>query len=831
MKWIESLAQDRRYAMRGLRRTPVVTTVAVLSLAIGVGATTAVFTLANVMLLKPLPFPEPDRLVVAYQTATRPGFGATDTVPWSVARYQRLADLVPAFETVGFAAWQDMNIRPEFPNSPVERVRVEIVSASAIEALRVTPYYGRRFQRDEDEPGTPYTAGLISYRLWRRRVADYGETVNLHGAPMTVVGIMPESFTGFGAGADIWIPLHAMPRIQGGPQWTERLGNQVGTVIARVRPDVAISVVAAQMTVAAQALSASIPERFAPSGSQWGAGVIGLQEARRHPLVRPLLRILAVAVGAVLLIVCANLAGLLLARAHARRTEIRIRLALGARRSRIARQLLTESVLLAGLGALPGLGIAYVGAEALASLRPKLPPTFVLLRGTDLLEGVSLLPDWRVLAFMAGLTIAVGLGFGSVPAIAAARMRTRVLLSGEMEGGGRGASRGRSVLVIGQVALATMLLIGAGLMGRSFRQLVQTDLGFEFRGTTIMRLASTDTSAAAAARRDVMLERIADIPLVEGVATQSCVPFDRECLFRMPLHADGQTPLEAARAPEVQVHTVSADYFRVLRIPIIEGRGFALSEESGTSTGVIISASAARRLWRDGRSPIGRLVEAHGPSQPRSEVIGIVGDTKFETIEGPAGAALYRSSTRSSDGGPQYGAALIIRSAADAGRLIPLVAGEVTKADPSIAISGVATGVELVAAAASSTRFIATLLGAFAILAAFLAAIGIYGVLTYMVALRAREYGIRMAIGASATWVVGDVVKHGLFLTASGLALGIGGALGATTILTRFLYDVARADAITYAAITLVIGAVGATAALIPAWRATRVDPAAVLRD
>jgi hypothetical protein len=278
------------------------------------------------------------------------------------------------------------------------------------------------------------------------------------------------------------------------------------------------------------------------------------------------------------------------------------------------------------------------------------------------------------------------------------------------------------------------------------------------------------------------------------------------------------------------MHAVSADYFRVMRIPIVEGRGFGPAEEDGTSSGVIISESVARRLSRDGRSVIGRLVEARGPSAPRSEVIGVVGETKFESIEAPASPALYMASDQSSEG-PQYGTAVFIRSRGAEARVIPLVSREINKVDPSIAISGTTTGEGLVAAAASSTRFVAALLGGFALLAAFLAAMGIYGVLTYMVTLRAREYGIRIAIGATSGWVLADVARHGLMLVGAGLTLGIAGALGSTTILSRFLYEVARVDPITYVGITILVATVGGIAALVPAWRATQLDPAVVLRD
>jgi hypothetical protein len=340
----------------------------------------------------------------------------------------------------------------------------------------------------------PQAAVVISHRLWQRRIADVGSTVHLDGVPATVVGVMPRSFTGFTRGADVWVPLHVMPRIHGNSRWIEHLDGQYGMMIARVRQGSSIELAASQLAAATPKLQAMFPDRAGPRGRiERGAGLVRLDEARRHPLLKPLLRLLSVAVGAVLLIVCANVAGLLLARGRARQSEMGVRVALGAGRGRIARQVMTESLVLAVLGAIPGVALGVWGAAALTTVRPRLPETGVLLRGTDILEGVSVAPDWRVLSFAALISIVVGLLFGVAPAFVAAKANVGDLLNTGRSWLETGRVRGRRSLVVTQVALATMLLVGAGLMVRSLQVLLRANLGFDPKGVVVVRLASPDT--------------------------------------------------------------------------------------------------------------------------------------------------------------------------------------------------------------------------------------------------------------------------------------------------------------------------------------------------
>jgi putative ABC transport system permease protein len=830
--WLDSLRQDLRFAVRSLGRTPLFTSVAALSLALGIGATLAVFTLANVMLLKPLPFDAPEQLLVAFQT--RPGAvaGHSDTLRWPFAKYERLRRLVPEIEDAGFSTWQDVTIPTAVG---AERVRAEIVTASMLTMLRVKPAFGRTFLGDEDMPNAASSVGMVSFRLWRRQFASdpgmVGSKIQINGVPITIVGVMPLEFTGFVSGADVWLPLHVMARVQPGSRWSGRLAEQVGTIVVRARSagEADLSALRLRLRAAARELSSMVPDPGS-AGGELSADVISLAKARRHPMVEPLLILLAIGVGAVLLIVCANVAGLLLARGRARQGEMAVRIALGARPSRIVRQLMTENVVLAFLGTLPGILVAYWGAVALAQLRPQLPQTFVLLRGTDLLAGASLAPDWRFYAAASALALVVALLFGAAPALAAARTAIGEMLKSAGRHKGHWKAGGRRAIVAGQVALATMLLVGAGLMVRSLRAIARTDLGFDPRGVIVVGVSSSDTTAAGRARRQAVLDEIGTLPTVEVAGVASCRPFDRECSFSMPVAGVGAIALDPARAPELDVHLVSPGYFDAMRIPVVAGRELGMAEMTGESRGVLISESAARLLWKDRQWVPGRTVMARGPGQEPSEVIGVVADVKFASVEKTPRAALYMTQALAGEGA-QYTATVYVRARAISGALLSLIQQAIQRGDPTAAISSMTSATDLVRGATSSTRFVATLLVVFAAIAAFLAMLGIYGVLAFMVAERGREISIRIAFGAQPRWLVGDVLRQSALLTGAGLGVGIIGALGASSVLSSFLYGVARADALTYVTIVVVVTGVGLLAAFVPAKRVTTVNVAALLRE
>jgi predicted permease len=624
----------------------------------------------------------------------------------------------------------------------------------------------------------------------------------------------------------MWVPIEAVGALDT-PRRRQQMEGGMGTVVGRLAPNATLTTADAQLKAAARTLNTIFPPpAFGPRKATWSGGAVGFAEARRHPLVRPLLVVLSIVVTGVLLIVCANLGGLLLARARAREAEMGVRIALGAGRGRLVRQLLTESVVLAVLGAIPGIAIAYGGAVALAHLRPALPPNYILLRSVDLLQGASLAPDRRVLTFAVAVTLVVGFAFGAFPALAASRMNIAAIIKVAANRGATTRARGRCALVIGQIALATTLLVGAGLMVRSFRALLASDIGFVPDNLVKLRIAGGDSAASTPARRAELLARIAALPGVESAAATNCAPFESDCSLMPVTRVDTRT-VERDEYPPVEVHTVSAEFLRVLRIPLRLGRPFDAREMAGEPTAVILNESAARLLWK-GESPIGRRLSTFQDRQPQVEVIGVVADVKYEAIDAPARPAVYYAVAQFSASG---GSVIFARSRGDAAALLPAIRRVIAESNPALAIHGVATGEEMLARAASSTRFVTTLLSSFGVVAGLLAALGVYGVLAYLVSQRKREFGIRMAIGALPSSLLGLVFRQGLALTIGGLILGVAGAIAASRLISSFLDGVGRSDALTYGVIVVIVGAAGLLATVIPARRATQVDPIIALRD
>jgi len=832
--WLDAAMQDARYAVRSLRKSPAFATVAIASLALGIGATTAVFTLVNAMLLRPLPLPEPGRLAITFQTVTPGVFFGVDSVPWTYQKYLRLRDMVPAFADAAFSSWEEYNLRRTGAAAstprPAERMRAELVTTNLFSTLGAGALLGRTIGPTDSVPSRTGAVAVLSEPLWRRYFgADsgvLGTTAMLDQLPVTIVGVMPASFTGIREGAEMWVPSKAIAELSS-PRRRQQLERGMGAVVARLRPGVSLATTNTQVVAATRQINEAMPlPAFGPRQATWSGGAIGFAEARRHPLIRPLLAVLSIAVGGVLLIVCANIAGLLLARARAREGELGVRIALGAGRGRLVRQLLTESVALALLGGIPGVVIGYFGATVLARLRPTLPPNYVLLRSVDLLQGVSLAPDWRVLTVVTVVTVVVGLLFGAAPALAASRTSIAELIKVAGNRGGTTRARGRRMLVVGQVALATTLLVGAGLMLRSFRALVRSDIGFDSSGLVVLRLSGGDTTVAAKLRRGEMVARIAALPGMEAAASHNCVPFGSDCVMAPLTNLDGRA-VERDEFPPIEVHVASRDYLRALRIPLRAGRWFDERETPGRRSAVVLNETAARLLWRGG-SPVGRQLAMFDAEMPPVEVIGVVADVKYDAIDAPVRPAVYFEAGQSDEMG---GSVLIARTRTSPAEAIPAIRRVVAETDPTLAVYGVVTGSDMLARAASSTRFVTMLLTGFGATAVLLAALGVYGVLAYLVTQRRREFGVRMAIGAQPSSVLALVVKQGAWLTVLGLIAGVGGAVAATRLLRTFLFGVAPDDVVTYVVIVVLVGMVGVVAALVPALRATRVDPVIALRE
>ena len=832
--WVDATLQDARYALRSLRKSPAFSVVAIASLALGIGATTAVFTLVNVILLRPLPFPDASRLVLTFQTSTPGMFFGVDSMPWTYNKYIRLREMVPAFGDAGFSSWDEYNLRRTgvpagTPAQAAERVRAELVTTSLFSTLGARALIGRTITAADSLPSAAGAVAVLSEPLWRRQFsgdsAVIGTMAALDQLPVTIIGVMPASFTGIRENAEMWVPIKALAELDS-PGRREEMGDEMGAVVARLTPNASLAAADAQIKAAARVLIGEFPPAPGSRKTERSGGVVGFAEARRHPLIRPMLLVLSVAVGGVLLIVCANLSGLLLARARARASELGVRIALGAGRGRLVRQMLTESVVLALAGGIPGVLIAYGGAAALARLRPTLPPNYALLRSVDVLQGVSLAPDWRVLTFVTVLTMVVGLLFGVAPALAASRTNIAEIIKVAGSRAGTTRGRGRRTLVVGQVALATVLLVGAGLMVRSFRALLETDIGFAPDHLVTLRLSGGDSTVATKERRQEMLARIAALPGMESAAAANCPPLGSDCVF-MPVSRVDARAIPRGEYPPLEVHVVSRDFLRTLRVPLRQGRVFDARELPGRPNAVILNQSAARLLW-PGQSPIGRHLATFRDQVAPAEVVGVVADVKYEAIERPARPAVYYDASQSSGRG---GSVIVARTRGKPADALPAMRRVIAETDPTFAVFDVATGDERLARAASSTRFVTMLLSGFGLAAALLAALGIYGVLAYLVTQRRREFGIRMAIGALPSSVLALVVRQGVGLTLAGLVLGVAGAFAATGLLSSFLFGVARADALTYAVIVVLVGLTGVLAALIPARRATRVDPVIALRE
>ncbi len=827
-RWLETIAQDARYGLRSLRRTALATSVMVASVALGIGIATAVFTLADVMLFRPLPYRAAERLVVPYQTVIVRAGARRDTIPWSLARYEVLRRSVQGFEDAGFAAWVDGIIRPDIEDKPI---RIEAVTPSLLTTLSIGAQAGRVFRGDEDAADVAGTVAMISDRLWRTEYAAdrsiVGRAVSINGVPVTVVGVMPRAFNGFVVGADVWLPIRMMARVDPSSRWTERISTQVGTVIARMAPGQTIPLIQRQLEAAFPILNALTAEPYVASDAQLGIGVITLAEARRHPLVKPMLQLMGAAVLGLMLIVCANIASILLARGHARRNEMGVRIALGASGGRVGRQVLTESTLLGALGLPPGILLGFVCAGALASLRPSLPQTWVLLRGTDLLAGASLAPNLRVLVFSSAVAAIATLLFGIGPSVAAARVDPVKLMTSAGDSHTSAPVRGRQFLVMAQVALATILLVTAGLMTRSLRAMLNTDLGFQPSGVVTFRLSSIDTSASARIRRREMLTQIAGAPAVQGVTMAPCVPFDLACMMTVGVRAVGNAD-PTARPVGMEYRPAAADYFRTLGITITAGRALVAEDTTVGRPRVVISETAARRLFGT-LSPIGREIAfSEGDGTPM-EVVGVARDVRFRSVDAASTPAIYLLAGEDA-GAPRFNSMLYVRSTAPPGAAISAVTRAIRESGAPVGISEARPLAAIVRAETSSTRFVAVVLLGFAVSAVLIAGLGVYGVIAYIITQRTREFGVRLVLGADQWQLLRTVVGRGAALVGGGAVVGIVVALGASRVVAALLYGVETFDAVTYAVVVTLVVVIGLTATFLPALRIGRIDPSAALR-
>jgi putative ABC transport system permease protein len=802
LAWLESLGRDLVYGLRNLRRSPGFTSVAVLVMGLGIGANTAMFTLVNGVLLRPLPFPESHRI---FQISYWPrewhlffGAGMVDSQYLDFHRRQR--------EYESLATFASNLVTLTGAGDPV-RLAGAAVTTEFLDVLRVQPAVGRGFTADD----IPEHVVLLGDTLWRNRFAAdpaiVGRTIALDGIAHTVVGIMPRGFA-FPPETELWTQFEV--RLEKGNSFTR-------PVIGRLKPGVSHG----QAQAAFDAFTAALPRRFPGTSASMVARVQPLQDVVVGP-IRGALAVFTGAVAFVLLIACANLANLLLIRAASRRHEITTRAALGAGRWRLVRQLLTESLLIGVAGGVLGLLLALVGVPALLALAPagKVP------------RAGEISMDGRVLLFSLGLSVLTALVFGLAPALRA----TRRDLVRPMADEGRWATGGRTglrgALVVAEMALALILLTGAGLLLRSFWRLQSVDPGFHPDHTLAVTVDLPDsryrTAAQMRAFHQSTLEKLEGIPGVEAAGAVNWVPFGRN-LVRGDFQLEDGRRLPAGFAVDKPV--VSPDYLRALGIRLVSGRAFRESDDGAAPGVVLISQAVARRLW-PGEDPIGRRISMADKPKPGDwlTIVGVVDDIRQRELTDRPSAAVYLPYRQVSATFFLSHMSFIVRTPADVASMAPAVRRVLREVDADQPVNSVVPMPEMIAATTAEPRFRARVIAGFSVLAVLLAAIGIYGVLAYSVAERTREIGIRVALGATTRTVASMVLGRTVLLAAGGVAIGTAGSLALTRVLRTFLFEVEPTDPAAFLAAALLLIAVALASGVLPARRAAAVDPLVALR-
>jgi putative ABC transport system permease protein len=785
--------------------------VAILTLALGIGANTAIFTVVNALLLRPLPYPEAERLVIVATAMRRERVEVRAT---SYPDFVSWREQNTVFEQI--AARNAASFSLLSGNEP-ERVSGELVSASYFSLLGVQAAYGRTFLPEEDITPDAQRVAVVGYGLWQRRFGGapdlVGQTIQLSDGNYTVVGVMPEGFRGISDRAELWLPM--MMTSAGRPAIDLQIRDQRWlATIARLKPGISLPQAQAEMDTIARRLEQSYPD----SNANRGALLTPLHEQLFGDM-QLMLWILLGAVGCVLLVACANVANLLLQRAATRQKETAIRLALGATRGRLIRQLLTESLLLAlGSGVL-GIVMAFWSADFLVALSPIQFPSFV-----------KLTLDVRVLGFGLLVSVITGVLFGLAPALQAARPALNEVLkdSGRGSSGGLGRSRLLGSLVVSEIAVALVLLVGAGLMIRSLQQLQAVDPGFDSERLLTMRFSLPPQKyprERIGAFNQELRERLRALPGVQAAALSSDLPLSGDTSAG-PIEWEGKT---AAPDSEIRMyrHRVTPQFFSTLGIPLIKGRDFTADDHAQAPGVVIISEALARRSWPDA-DPIGKRLRESGSGNPWVSVVGVAADVKYRGLpQSPnADPDVYFPLLQR----PTNNISLAVRTAADPASLTPAIRGELQKLDPTLPVYNVTTMAQQVANQTTQARFSTWLLGIFGALALVLSAVGIYSVMAYAVEQRTHEVGIRLALGARSGDVLKLIIKQGLRLALTGVALGVSAALALTQLMKGLLFGVAAADPLTYTGIALLLTAVALLACWIPARRATKVDPLVALR-
>lgn len=817
--WLERLLQDLRFGGRMLRRSPGFTTVAILTLVLGIGANTAIFSVVNAVLLRPLPYADPANLVIVWESSSKLPHATHNVVsPPDYLDWKTQSDIFS-----GMAGIYDQRVNLTGGGLP-EQVVLQDVTADFFSVLGVSPILGPGFTPENGQEGHDNVV-ILSFGFWKERFAGdpniVGKSVTVNGHPLAIVGVAPQNFQWFvkdgsltAAKPQMWSPF-AFPK-----SFFER--KNIGrflTVVARLKPGVSPQQAQTQMT----AVAARIARDFPDFNANWGANVVPLREQISGDL-RPALLVLSGAVTFVLLIACANISSLLLARAASRDRELAVRTAIGASPWQIARQLLTESILLALIGGATGIGLAFWGTNALLGASPR-----------NLLDLRSVSTDWRVLLFAAGSTLLAGLLFGFLPSYIAAQSGTSETLK-ERGRGGSGARRtsyARSAFVVAQMCLALVLLAGSGLLIRSFVRLAGVDPGFDASHLLTFKVylptAKYKDDPARLAFFRGFLERISRLPGVRAATINSFPPFTG-LGAATGVHLLNQPERSLMDLPVVAVRVVGPNYFSTMQIPLRAGRGFNAEELTQERHVAIINQELADKFL-SGVNPLGQKAVIFMKSLEESknavcEIIGVVGNIRQIGLDTPAEPTVYWPH-------PELvynEMAVLVRTVNDPLTSVSVVRNELKQMDAELPMAGIATMDQLLDDSISRSRFTMLLLGIFAAIALVLASVGIYGLVAYTVAQRTREFGVRMAFGAERRDVLLLVLSHGARLTLLGVGLGVVASLAMTRLLATLLYGISATDVTTFAAVALLLALVALAACYLPARRAMRVDPMVALR-
>ena len=813
---MSELHADLRYALRSLARAPGFALVAILTLALGIGANSAIFSVLNGVVLRPLPYASPDELVRVASRFPTLGF---DKFWISPPEYMELRERTRSFAS--FGAYRTGMSSVGGGDAPLRAVSA-VATADLFETLGVPARIGRPFNTEEDLPGGGNVA-TISWELWQRAFGGdrdiLDRTILVNGNETQVTGVMPPGFDIADARVEIWLPARLDPANR------QNRGSHFLDVVARLNPNTTLQQARAEVAVLLESWADANPDTHVPSPDNHPIFITGLQEDLVGS-TRPMLLLLFGAVGFVLLIACANVANLLLARAESRQKEIAVRAALGAGRGRLMRQFLTEGVVLSLLGGALGLFIGYAGLRILLATNP---------RGIPRALGIGL--DENVLLFTLLVSVLTGLIFGLAPAL---HLTRRTVTQSLRDGTGRTTAGGarqrvRRLLVVSEVALAVVLVVGSSLMLRSFAELQKVDPGFDPDGLLSFQIFLPAAAYPEPTDQVAFLERLTDrlraLPGVTSAAAMSGLPPRRDVNANdTEFEGLAQTPDGPAFNTDYW-QFVTRDYLATMDIPLRDGRLFTYADEGGTPV-VLINERLAEVFYPD-MDPIGRRLRPPGDGVPWLTIVGVVKDVKQGGLEQPTGTEiyfLYPQVARAVGFAPRT-MNVVVRTSGDPDALASAVRSEVRSLDPQMPVADLASMNDVLHRAVAGPRFITVLLAVFAGVALALAAIGTYGVMAYSVAQRRQEIGIRMALGAQASAVLGMVLGQGVAVAALCLVLGIAGALALTRLMKALLFNISATDPVAFVSAPLLLGLVALTACYIPAVRATRVDPARVLKQ